>query len=53
MNTPDDPDLQTPRGANYDRWFLCEVNKGIAAADRGKFVKYLDVGKLIDERCHD
>ena len=39
--------------ANYDGWFLCEVNNGIAAADRGKFVEHLDVRKLIDERYPD
>jgi hypothetical protein len=50
MNTPDDPDLQAMRGANYDEWFLRELNKGIAAADRGKFLEHLDVRKPVDER---
>lgn len=49
MNTQDDPGLQATRGANYDEWFLREVNKAIATADRGKFVEHLDVRKLIDE----
>ena len=35
---------------NYDEWFLREVEKGIAAADRGEFVDHEDVKKLIDRR---
>lgn len=38
------------RMINYDAWFLQEVEKGIAAADRGEFVDHEDVKKLIDRR---
>jgi predicted transcriptional regulator len=38
------------RMINYDEWFLREVEKGIAAADRGEFVDHEDVKKLIDRR---
>ena len=38
------------RMVNYDEWFLQEVEKGLAAADRGKFVEHEDVSKLIDRR---
>jgi predicted transcriptional regulator len=50
MDTPDNPDLRPMRGANYDEWFLREVDKGIAAADGGKLVEHSDVRNLIDER---
>ena len=36
------------RMVSYDEWFLQEVEKGIAAADRGEFVAHEDVKKLID-----
>lgn len=35
---------------NYEEWFLREVNKGLAAAERGEFVDHADVRKMIDER---
>jgi predicted transcriptional regulator len=38
------------RMVSYDEWFLQEVEKGIAAADRGEFVDHEDVKKLIDRR---
>jgi predicted transcriptional regulator len=38
------------RLVNYDEWFLQEVEKGLAAADRGEFVDHEDVKKLIDRR---
>jgi len=38
------------RMVNYDEWFLQEVEKGLAAADRGEFVDHEDVRKLIDRR---
>jgi predicted transcriptional regulator len=38
------------RMVNYDEWFLQEVEKGIAASDRGEFVDHEDVKKLIDRR---
>lgn len=38
------------RLVNYDEWFLGEVDKGIAAADRGELVEHAAVRKMIDER---
>jgi len=38
------------RMVNYDEWFLREVRKGVAAADRGELVDHDEVRKLIDER---
>jgi len=38
------------RMVNYEEWFLREVNKGLAAAERGEFVNHADVRKMIDER---
>jgi len=38
------------RMLNYDEWFLREVDKGLASADRGEFVDHSDVRKMIDER---
>ena len=36
--------------ANYDEWFSLEVDKGLAAADRGEFVEHGDIRKMIDSR---
>jgi predicted transcriptional regulator len=41
------------RLVNYDEWFLQEVKKGLAAAERGEFVGHEDVKKLIDDRYRD
>jgi predicted transcriptional regulator len=38
------------RMVNYDEWFLQEVEKGLAAADRGEFVEHEDIRKMIDNR---
>jgi predicted transcriptional regulator len=38
------------RMVNYDEWFLREVDKGLAAADRGELVDHADVRKMIDQR---
>ena len=38
------------RMLGYDDWFLREVEKGIAAADRGELVEHDEVRKLIDRR---
>ena len=38
------------RMVNYDEWFLREVDKGLAAADRGGLVDHADLRKMIDER---
>lgn len=38
------------RLVDYDEWFAREVDKGLAAADRGEFVEHEDVGKLISSR---
>jgi predicted transcriptional regulator len=38
------------RMVNYDEWFMPEVEKGLAAADRGEFVDHEEIRKLIDRR---
>jgi predicted transcriptional regulator len=38
------------RFMEYDEWFLREVEKGIAAADRGEFIEHDEVGRLIESR---
>ena len=38
------------RFVSYDEWFIREVEKGLAAADRGELVDHEEVGKLIDGR---
>lgn len=38
------------RFVDYDAWFLREVEKGLAAADRGEFIEHDDISKLIDSR---
>jgi len=36
------------RLVDYDEWFLREVQKGLAAADRGEFVEHDEIHNLID-----
>ena len=38
------------RMVDYDEWFVQEVEKGLAAADRGELIDHDDVRKLIDGR---
>jgi predicted transcriptional regulator len=38
------------RFVDYDEWFLREVEKGLAAAERGELVEHEDIGKLIHHR---
>jgi len=38
------------RLVDQEDWFLQEVDKGLAAADRGEFVEHDAVRKLIDSR---
>jgi predicted transcriptional regulator len=38
------------RLVDYDDWFLGEVDKGLAAADRGEFIEHDAVRKLVDTR---
>jgi predicted transcriptional regulator len=38
------------RMVNYDDWFIREVEKGIAAADRGEFLDHDEVRKRLDRR---
>ncbi len=35
------------RLVDHDKWFIREVEKGLAVADRGEFVEHDEVGKLI------
>ena len=41
------------RLVNYDEWFAAELEKGVAAADRGEFREHDDIRKLIDQRYPD
>ena len=50
MGAPPSPDSQAKRRADYDEWFLREVDQGLAAADRGEFADHTAVRKMIDER---
>jgi predicted transcriptional regulator len=38
------------RMLSHDEWFVREVEKGIAAADRGELIDHADVRKLIENR---
>jgi len=38
------------RLVDYDDWFLQEVDKGLASADRGEFVEHEAIRELIDRR---
>jgi predicted transcriptional regulator len=38
------------RLVTYDEWFLGEVEKGIAAADRGELTEHEEIKKLIRQR---
>jgi predicted transcriptional regulator len=38
------------RFVDYDQWFLREVEKGLAAADRGELIDHEEIGKLINRR---
>lgn len=38
------------RLVGYDEWFVREVGRGIAAADRGELVEHGDVLAMIDKR---
>ena len=38
------------RFLDYDEWFLREVEKGLAAADRGEFVEHEAIRALIESR---
>ena len=38
------------RLVDYEDWFLGEVDKGLAAADRGEFIDHSDIRKMIDAR---
>jgi predicted transcriptional regulator len=38
------------RLVDYDEWLLREVEKGLAAADRGQFIEHDEIRKRIDSR---
>ena len=38
------------RFVHYDEWFVQEVEKGLAAADRGELIEHEEIRKLIDRR---
>ena len=35
---------------HYDEWFLRELDKGLAAADRGEFIEHDGIRKMIESR---
>ena len=39
------------RLVDSEEWFLQEVDKGLAAADRGEFIDHSNIRKMIDSRC--
>jgi predicted transcriptional regulator len=39
------------RLVNYDDWFVGEVEKGIAAADRGEFIEHGEVMRVYASDC--
>jgi predicted transcriptional regulator len=41
------------RLVNYDEWFLAELEKGLAAADRGELTDHEEVGKMLQQRHPD
>jgi predicted transcriptional regulator len=38
------------RLVSYDEWFIREVEKGLAAADRGDFEEHDEIGKRMERR---
>ena len=38
------------RLVDYDAWFIREVEKGLAAADRGEFIEHEEMARLMDRR---
>jgi len=38
------------RFVDYDEWFLREVERGLAAADRGEFIEHEEFSRFIDRR---
>jgi predicted transcriptional regulator len=38
------------RFVDYDEWFIREVEKGIASADRGKLLSHEEVGARLEKR---
>jgi predicted transcriptional regulator len=38
------------RFVDYDEWFIREVEKGLAAADRGELLSHSEVGARLEKR---
>ena len=38
------------RLVDFDDWFLQEIDKGLAASDRGEFVEHVAIREMIDRR---
>lgn len=38
------------RLVSYDDWFIREVEKGLAAADRGELTDHEEIGKMLQQR---
>jgi predicted transcriptional regulator len=41
------------RLVSYDEWFFRELDKGLAAADRGELTDHEEVGKMLHQRYPD
>lgn len=41
------------RLVDYDAWLIAEVEKGLAAADRGELIEHEEVAKMIEQRYPD
>ena len=38
---------------DYDEWFISEVEKGLAAADRGELLSHEEVGEHLEKLLHE
>jgi predicted transcriptional regulator len=50
MDAPSNPRFAEECRMHYEEWFLKEVDRGLAEADRGEFADHDAVRKMIDER---
>jgi predicted transcriptional regulator len=50
MDAPSNPRFAEECRVHYEEWFLKEVDRGLAEADRGEFADHDAVRKMIDER---
>jgi predicted transcriptional regulator len=41
------------RLVDYDQWFVCEVEKGLAQIERGEVVEHEEVGARLEKLLND